>query len=81
MSAFHDEHGGFSMSLHGTDLILELRENSGLDQDFFDGQMEQLMKTYSLNPETLGLEQLREVLSDYLQALILEEENKEQSAS
>lgn len=62
------------MSLKGTNLITELRDNSGLDQDFFDSQMGTLIQSYSLNPETLEIDQLREVLADYLQALILEEE-------
>lgn len=62
------------MSLKGTNLIAELRETSGLDEGFFDGQMGQLMQSYSLNPETLDLDQLRTVLADYLQTLILEEE-------
>lgn len=61
------------MSLKGTNLLSELRENSGLDQDFFDTEMTELMRTYSLNPDTLDLDQLRAVLSDYLQTLILEE--------
>lgn len=62
------------MSLKGTNLITELRDNSGLNQDFFDSQMGTLIQSYSLNPDTLDIEQLREVLADYLQALILEEE-------
>jgi len=62
------------MSLKGTNLITELRDNAGLDQDFFDSQMGTLIQTYSLNPDTLEIDQLREVLADYLQALILEEE-------
>lgn len=62
------------MSLKGTTLIAELRDNSGLDQNFFDTQMGSLIQSYSLNPETLELDQLRDALADYLQALILEEE-------
>jgi hypothetical protein len=62
------------MGLKGTTLISELRETSGLDEGFFDSQMGALIQNYSLNPETLELDQLREVLADYLQALILEEE-------
>ncbi len=62
------------MSLKGTTLIAELRETAGLDEGFFDSQMGTLIQNYSLNPETLELDQLREVLADYLQALILEEE-------
>ena len=62
------------MGLKGTTLISELRETSGLDEGFFDSQMGNLIQNYSLNPETLELDQLREVLADYLQALILEEE-------
>lgn len=62
------------MGLKGTNLITELRDNSGLDQDFFDSQMGTLIQTYSLNPDTLEIDQLREALADYLQALILEEE-------
>ncbi len=62
------------MGLKGTTLISELRETSGLDEGFFDSQMGTLIQNYSLNPETLELDQLREVLADYLQALILEEE-------
>ncbi|MBL7557778.1 MAG: hypothetical protein JNM24_18255 [Bdellovibrionaceae bacterium] len=62
------------MGLKGTNLITELRNNSGLDQDFFDSQMGTLIQSYSLNPDTLEIDQLREALADYLQALILEEE-------
>ncbi len=62
------------MGLKGTTLISELRETSGLDEGFFDSQMATLIQNYSLNPETLELDQLREVLADYLQTLILEEE-------
>lgn len=62
------------MSLQGTQLISELRDNSGLDKDFFDHQMTQILQKYSLNPDTLEVDQLREVLADYLQALILAEE-------
>lgn len=67
------------MSLKGTNLISELRETSGLDQDFFDSQMGSLIQTYSLNPESLELDQLREVLADYLQALILEDESRQEA--
>jgi Flp pilus assembly CpaE family ATPase len=62
------------MGLKGTTLIAELRETVGLDESFFDSQMSTLIQNYSLNPETLELDQLREVLADFLQSLILEEE-------
>ena len=62
------------MSLKGTNLLTELRENSGLDQDFFDTQMGNLIQAYDLNSDTLELDQLRNALADYLQTLILEEE-------
>lgn len=65
------------MNLKGSNLIEELRDNSGLDQDFFDGKMNDLFTKYSVNPDTLELDQLREILADYLQALILEEENQQ----
>ncbi len=64
------------MSLQGTNLIDELKECSGLDGDFFDHQMSRILNRYSVNPENLDLDQLREVLADYLQALILEDESK-----
>ena len=62
------------MSLLGANLIDELKECSGLDSEFFDHQMSQILKKYSIDPENLALDQLRDVLSDYLQALILEDE-------
>lgn len=63
------------MSLQGTNLIAELRSTSGLDQDFFDQQMAQILQKYSVSPENLEIDQLREILADYLQALILTEEH------
>ena len=63
------------MTLNGQTLIMELNENSGLDSDFFDQQMNELLTSYSVNPETLELDQLREILADYLQQLILVEEH------
>lgn len=62
------------MSLKGTSLITELKESAGLDHNLFDGQMDKLIKSYSLNPETLEIDQLRTALADYLQTLILEDE-------
>lgn len=62
------------MNLKGSHLIEELRGNSGLDEDFFDTQMNDLFSKYSVNPDNLELDQLRDILADYLQALILEEE-------
>lgn len=62
------------MILQRNNLIVELRENSGLDEDFFDHQMSQILSAYAMNPETLEIDQLREVLADYLQGLILAEE-------
>ncbi len=62
------------MSLQGTSLIAELRDTSGLDQDFFEQQMTQILQKYSVSPENLEIDQLREILADYLQALILEDE-------
>lgn len=60
----------------GSNLVSELRENSGLDQTFFDSKMNELCSRYSLNPDSLELEQFRLVLADYLQSLILQEDIK-----
>ncbi len=62
------------MSLQGANLIDELKEYAGLDGDLFDYQMSRILNRYSVNPENLDLDQLREVLADYLQGLILEDE-------
>ena len=66
------------MSLQGISLITELQENSGLDKDFFNHQINHLLGKYSVDPNHLNIDQLRDVLSDYLQALILTEESDTQ---
>lgn len=66
------------MSLQGIQLITELQENSGLDKDFFNYEMNQILEKYSVDPDHLDIDRLRDVLSDYLQALILTEESSAQ---
>lgn len=69
------------MSLQGASLITELRQQSGLDHDFFDQHMQQILGAYRVNQDSLDLDLLRDILADYLQGLILAEETTNQTVN
>lgn len=55
-----------------TQVAQDVIELSGLPADFAQGELEALLTKKGYSPDTLTLEQLREVLADLLQDLILE---------
>lgn len=60
------------MELKGQQLISALQSNSNIESSNFNYHFNEILEGYQLNPNELTLDQLREVLSDYLQSFILE---------
>ena len=64
------------------DLMQELIVATGLPQDPVEREFNKILERYGKNQDELTLEELREVMADYLQIVFLElaEENRELSA-
>lgn len=62
------------MELKGKGLISTLQSNSNIESSNFNYHFNEIIESYNINPNELTLDQLREVLSDYLQNMILEME-------
>ncbi len=60
------------MDLKGQELISELSLHSGIESKNFDYHFSEILENYHLDPKELTLDDLREILSNYLQDLILE---------
>ena len=60
------------MELKGQKLISELQSNSNIESSNFNYHFNEILEGYHINPNELTLDQLREVLSDYLQSFILD---------
>lgn len=66
--------------MEGSELIKFLSENSGLPTDWVQGQMTSLIDSKGIDPSQITLEDIRVILADCLQEIILEH-SKSQSAS
>lgn len=60
------------MDLAGEKLLLELQNHSQIERGNFIYHFQQILQEYEVSGSELTLDQLREILSDYLQNLILE---------
>lgn len=60
------------MELKGKNLISTLQSNSNIESSNFNYHFNEIIEGYNINPNELTLDQLREVLSDYLQNMILD---------
>ena len=58
--------------MDGLDLMRFLIETSGLPQDSLAKELNKLLSKSGYDPQGLTLEQVREVLGDYLQDALLE---------
>lgn len=58
--------------MSGHELINTVVAATGLPEDFARNELYSLLAQKNLSPESLSLEELREVLADLLQSLILE---------
>lgn len=65
----------------GTKLINFVVENTGLPADPVRRELDGLLEKHGVNPDTMTLEDLREVLADYLQDVFLELQEKENRPS
>lgn len=52
-------------------------ENSGLPEDYARNRLEKLLNQAGFDPDQAGLEEIREVLANLLQDLILDEDTEE----
>lgn len=64
----------------GEQLFQTLIEATGLPQSSVEKELTNLLVKFEKHPETLTLEELREVMADYLQTVFLELHNKDISA-
>ncbi len=62
------------MELKGKSLISTLQSNSNIESSNFNYHFNEIIESYNINPNELTLDQLREVLSDYLQNMIMDME-------
>lgn len=62
------------MELKGKNLISTLQTNSNIESSNFNYHFNEIIEGYNINPNEITLDQLREVLSDYIQNMILEME-------
>ena len=53
-------------------LLKEISENTGLPQEMVTLELDKLLKQAGLNKEKVTLDEIREVLANYLQDVILE---------
>lgn len=60
------------MELKGKALISTLQSSSNLESSNFNYHFNEIIEGYNINPNDLTLDQLREVLSDYIQNMILD---------
>jgi hypothetical protein len=62
----------------GKDLAKDLATNSGLETDFFNQELGDLLGKYGKSADTISLEDLREILASEIQDVLLEMKNKEE---
>lgn len=60
------------MDLQGQDLIVELQNHSEIEKSNFNYHFSEILENYNVNPDDITLDQLRDVLANYIQDLILE---------
>ena len=65
----------------GTKLINFVVENTGLPAEPVHRELNGLLEKHGVNPDSMTLEDLREVLADYLQDVFLELQEKENRPS
>lgn len=65
--------------MDGNNLLNQVVSLSGLPEDQLEPWFKAQIESRGLNPYQLDLEQLREVMVDMLQDLILQTENEDQS--
>ncbi len=58
--------------MNGLDLLRFLIESTGLPQESLEMELRKLIRKHGLDTETLTLDQVREVLVDYLQDSLTE---------
>ncbi len=58
--------------MEGLSLLRALIEATGLPQDAVDREIQRLCVAHNLNPESITLEDLRDVLASYLQDVLVE---------
>ena len=58
--------------MEGMSLLRSIVEATGLPSEAVDREIQRLLQTRGLDPETLTMEDLREVLALYLQDVLLE---------
>ena len=58
--------------MEGLALIKEIARGTGLPEDWVQQRLRGLMAASGLDPETAGLEQLREVLATLVQDVLIE---------
>lgn len=61
--------------MEGTELIKFLAENSGLPKDWIETQMESMIDSKGINPAEITLDDIRVILAECLQEIILEHSN------
>lgn len=56
----------------GTTLTKTVIEKTGLPQDLIEKEFNAILEKFGKNPERLTMEELREVMAEYLQLVFLE---------
>jgi len=59
----------------GKDLAKDLATHSGLENDFFNQELGELLEKYGKNAETITLEDLREILASEIQDVLIDMKN------
>lgn len=58
--------------MEGDELIAKLAQATGLPQPWVESELRQLAEKRGLNPQSLTLEQFRELMAEFLQDILLE---------
>lgn len=58
--------------MHGLDLLKTLIESTGLPDQAVKAELDRLLIKHAINPETITLDDLRLILADYLQDVLIE---------
>lgn len=65
--------------MNGLDLLRFLIESTGLPKESLEMELRKLIQKHGLSTETLTLDQVRDVLVEYLQDSLLEAKAEQQS--